>query len=182
MPYSRAVEERYRLQPADLDGPVEVTVTNVTLQGLETVQPVLHFADFGKWLTLDDVQSYELARATCSAVFQDWLGRHIVLTPLQEEEGARIAISRPGAPIPRPRRAVTPPKPTAAPADPTPAPLPEPTPVDSDQRPDPSSDADGPLKSILLIGLIALLALAIIVLLLYALGVSDAVWTWLMGG
>jgi hypothetical protein len=105
MPYSRAVEERYRLQPADLDSLLEVTVTNVTLQGLETVQPVLHFDGLSKWLTLDDIQSDEMARATGSAVFQDWLGRRLALTLREEEEGVRIAISKPGAPLPRPRRA-----------------------------------------------------------------------------
>ena len=193
MPYSRAVEERYRLQPADLDGPVEVTITNVTLQGLETVQPVLHFDSLHKWLTLDDIQSDEMARATGSAVFQDWLGRRIVLTPLEEEDWVRIAISRPGAPLPRPRRVPTPsvlpppspsdtPLPDSTPADSPPADPAEPTQAGSAQSSDQSPDADGPLSSVLLVGLIVLLTLAIAALLLYALGVSDAVWTWLMGG
>ncbi len=183
MPYSRAVEERYRLQPADLDGPVEVTVTNVTLQGLETVQPVLHFADLEKWLTLGDIQSDEMARATGSAVFQDWLGRRLTLTPLEEEGTVRIAIIRVGAPIPRPRRASPPSDSTPSSPAPVDAPPLNPPPADLTPTPaDLTQPSNSPLGSTLLIGLIILLALAIVALLLYALGLSDAVWAWLMGG
>ena len=193
MPYSRAVEERYRLQPADLNGSLEVTVTNVTLQGLERLQPVLHFEGLSKWLTLDDIQSDEMARATGSAVFQDWMGRRLVLTPLEEEDGPRIAISRPGAPIPRPRRRPSP-LPEAPSAEPVPERVatPEPAPPEPESQPptptptatpiDSTRPADDPLNSALLIALIALLTLAIIALLLYALGLGDEIWTWLMGG
>lgn len=105
MPHSRVVEQQYRLQPSDLHGPALATITNVSLQGLEEMRPVLHFDKFGKRLVLDDVQSDELARVTRSAVFADWVGHAVMLEPIGEEGAARISLSSPPSqPTPQPTR------------------------------------------------------------------------------
>lgn len=98
MPYSQVVEQRYRVQPLDLGGPTLVVITNVTLQGLEQIHPVLHFDRLQKRLMLDDAQSDELARITQSAVFADWVGHEVLLTPVSEDNETRIALSSPSAP------------------------------------------------------------------------------------
>lgn len=99
MPYSQVVEERYRLQASDLSGPARVTITNVTLEGLEDVRPVLHFDRLHKRLAISDIQSDEIARVTGSAVMSDWIGRSITLTVVLDGDGPRIALGPPDAPV-----------------------------------------------------------------------------------
>jgi hypothetical protein len=86
----------YRLQPGDLAGrSITVTVSNVTLQGLEELQPVLHFATIDKRMALDDVQCDAMARLTGQAILEAWIGTRIMLTPVEADEGATIRINQP---------------------------------------------------------------------------------------
>lgn len=81
------VDERYRLQPADLQGlPLRTVIHKVTYQGLEQLTPVLHFADLPlghlalvKHLALDAAQCRELIRLTRSSFCGDWVGQTVEL-------------------------------------------------------------------------------------------------------
>lgn len=98
MPTVPPLERRYRLQPGDLAGrSITVTVSNVTLQGLEELQPVLHFATIDKRMALDDAQCDAMARLTGQAILEAWIGARIMLTPVEEDEGATIRITQPVA-------------------------------------------------------------------------------------
>ena len=95
MTLSAVVEQRYRLQPQDLGGQsVTVTVSNVSLQGLERLQPVLHFQHIDKRMVLDDVQSDAMALITGQAILESWIGSRVTLTPAFEDQAETIAISR----------------------------------------------------------------------------------------
>lgn len=89
MSISYFVDEKYRLQPADLQGrPRRVVIANVTYQGLEDVRPVLHFAGQTKRLALDAEQTRQLIALTGSAQLTDWIGRTVVLQPPRRGETA----------------------------------------------------------------------------------------------
>ncbi len=78
MSSSLVVDQKYRLQAQDLGGKqVTATVSNVTLQGLERVQPVLHFRRLHKRMVLDDAQSDTMARITGQAVLEAWIGARV---------------------------------------------------------------------------------------------------------
>ncbi|HXF61764.1 MAG TPA: hypothetical protein VNK95_09105, partial [Caldilineaceae bacterium] len=80
MSISYFVDEKYRLQPADLQGwPRRVVIANVTFQGIEEARPVLHFAGQTKRLALSAEQTRQLIALTGSAQFSDWIGRAVVL-------------------------------------------------------------------------------------------------------
>jgi hypothetical protein len=88
MSTSAAVDERYRLQASDLAGKsVTATVSNVTLQGLERIQPVLHFHHLPKRMVLSDAQSDAMARITDQAVLEAWIGARVSLRPSVDESG-----------------------------------------------------------------------------------------------
>jgi hypothetical protein len=88
MSTSSVVDERYRLQAVDLAGKrVTATVSNVSLQGLERIQPVLHFHHIPKRMVLDDAQSDAMARITDQAIIEAWIGAHVALRPTTDEAG-----------------------------------------------------------------------------------------------
>ncbi len=91
MSSSPVVDQKYRLQPQDLGGkPITATVSNVTLQGLERVQPVLHFRRLSKRMALDDAQSDAMARITGQAVLEAWIGTRVTLSPATDEAGRAV--------------------------------------------------------------------------------------------
>ena len=164
MPHSRVVEQRYRLQPSDLRGPMQVAITNVSLQGLEKIRPVLHFDKFGKRLVLDDVQSDELARITRSAVFADWVGCAVMLEPIDEEGVMRIALSAPPSQQSSPQRKprLEQPRPSTA------------RQTQFDQKFMSREQARILLQSLLLLVLIILITAAV-----YLLNNTELLWRWL---
>ncbi len=91
MSSSPVVDQKYRLQAHDLGGKqVTATVSNVTLQGLERVQPVLHFRRLEKRMVLDDAQSDAMARITGQAVLEAWIGARVTLSPATDEAGQGV--------------------------------------------------------------------------------------------
>jgi hypothetical protein len=79
------VDDEYRLRPADLESRSHtVTITAVSMQGLEEMQPVAHFAETRKRLVLDRDQCTSLILLTGSTLTQDWVGCTVVLTPAIE--------------------------------------------------------------------------------------------------
>lgn len=95
------VEDRYRLRAHDLvDGAVEATIVNVTVEGLETLRPLLHFDRVHKPLALDPGTANDLARVTGSAIFEDWIGETVKLAPDDGPSGLQVAILAPNSPAP----------------------------------------------------------------------------------
>jgi hypothetical protein len=87
------VQRRYRLQPDDLAGKrVEATITNVTIEGLESLTPVLHFDRIAKPMILTPGDADDLAYITRSAVMEEWIGQTISIAPIDTEDGVRLAI------------------------------------------------------------------------------------------
>ena len=97
------------LKPQDLDRrPITLTVSNVSLQGVERLQPVLHFTSIDRRLVLDDAQCDAMARITGRALLDEWIGARITLTPAPEEAGATIRIDASLASAAETRRLPTP--------------------------------------------------------------------------
>ena len=71
---------------------MQATITNVTLQGLESLQPVLHFDDIAKPLVLGPEQCDELAYITGSAVLAEWIGTRLLLVANHERSPAVIEL------------------------------------------------------------------------------------------
>ena len=91
-----SIQKRYRLQPEDLAGErVEATITNVSIEGLESLTPVLHFDRFEKPMLLDPGHANDLARITQSAVMEEWIGRSVSIAPIETAEGARLGLFSP---------------------------------------------------------------------------------------
>jgi hypothetical protein len=88
------VDERYRLQPADLAGSAQrVLIQQVSFQGLEEMTPVLHFAGpLDKPLALNASQRRELIDLLHSSLCDDWLGQAIELRPARRSVGPEIQI------------------------------------------------------------------------------------------
>jgi hypothetical protein len=75
------VDQRYRLCPTDVGvTPRRVVIYNVSLQGLEALQPVLHFGTtLPKPLALTTEQAQTVMQITRSARFDDWIGHALEL-------------------------------------------------------------------------------------------------------
>ena len=82
MSLSSIVDLRYRLQPADIGQRVlRLTINNISVQGVEDLRPVLHFAEFPtKRLVLDSDQRRALIQMTGSVLFADWVGHQVDLS------------------------------------------------------------------------------------------------------
>lgn len=92
------IDQNYRLGAHDLMGaPRKLTITNVSLQGLEEMTPTLHFAGHTKRLTLTRDQSSDLIRLTGTPVIQQWIGLTVILEPALTPDGVTIRITTPGA-------------------------------------------------------------------------------------
>jgi hypothetical protein len=97
MSISSSVDERYRLYATDLNGrPRHVVIANVTYQGLEEVNPVLHFVGQSKRLVLTPAQCHQMVLLTGTALFIEWIGRPIILKPDATNPGA-IELASPTA-------------------------------------------------------------------------------------
>ena len=81
MSISPIVDERYRLHPSDLGRKsVQVTVQNVSWQGVEQLQPLLHLREFPmKRLLLNQQQVQSLTEIVGSTLARDWIGHRLVL-------------------------------------------------------------------------------------------------------
>lgn len=87
------VDQEYRLQAGDLgQTPRRVLITNVTMQGLETMAPTLHFAGEPKRLPLSREQSQALIEITGTAVTQQWIGATVYLVPTSSGSSPAIRI------------------------------------------------------------------------------------------
>ena len=87
------IRTRYRLQPDDLAGQrIDATITNVTIEGLESLTPVLHFDQIAKPMLLSPGDADDLARITQTAVLQEWIGRTVSIAPVETADGVRLAI------------------------------------------------------------------------------------------
>jgi len=99
MSLSPIIDDRYRLKPADIGRAIlRVTIRNVSLQGVETLCPVLHLGEFpNKRLVIDSTQCQVLIRLTGSPLFTDWIGQQIDLKTITDEGQAKITVSAPQA-------------------------------------------------------------------------------------
>ncbi len=81
MSISPVIDERYRLQTKDLGrARVQVTIQNVSWQGVERLQPLLHLREFPqKRLLLDQWQVQSLIEIVGSALAHDWIGHTIMI-------------------------------------------------------------------------------------------------------
>ena len=100
MSRSAVVDQRYRLQPADLAGSQQrAVIRQVSFQGLEEMTPVLHLAGpLTKRLTLDADQRRELIATLRSSLCDDWIGQPIELRPGQRDAAPAILIASPTTP------------------------------------------------------------------------------------
>lgn len=105
----RVVEQRYRLQPADLPAAgLTAEVTHVSRQGVETVTPVLHLRGAPKPLLLDEENIRRMIAVAGSPLPAAWTGRAVALRIVGEAGQPAIRIFGPdasGADTALPRRA-----------------------------------------------------------------------------
>ena len=74
-PPADVVNQRYRLQPADLpSGRVVTVVRAVTVQGLDATTPLLHGEHLPRPLVLDQANVAALTQLAGSRLFADWVG------------------------------------------------------------------------------------------------------------
>ena len=95
---ARVVEQRYRLQPADLPAAgLESNVTTVTRQGVEAVTPVLHLRDVAKPFLLDAENTQRMTAIAGSPLATDWTGVAVALRAVAEDGRQVIRLFAPGA-------------------------------------------------------------------------------------
>jgi hypothetical protein len=92
MSISPIIDEHYRLRPTDLGrSSVQVTIQNVSWQGVEQLRPLLHLREFPqKRLLLTSPQMQTLIDIVGSSVAQDWIGHTILL--LAEYDDGELTI------------------------------------------------------------------------------------------
>ena len=94
----RVVEQRYRLQPADLPAAgLTAEVTHVSRQGVETVTPVLHLRGAPKPLLLDKENIRRMIAVAGSPLPAAWTGRAVALRIVGEAGQPVIRIFGPDA-------------------------------------------------------------------------------------
>ncbi len=97
MSFSATVDYHYRLVASDLDGAMRrVIVTRVSYQGVENLQPLLHFEGIGKPMALDMTQRLVVSQIARSTAVSDWVGLMLELRPAQREGRSWIEIMEPG--------------------------------------------------------------------------------------
>lgn len=83
----------YRLQPADVVDRVQTfTISAVSVEGLESMQPVAHFQETRKKLLLSPEHCRSLILLTGSSLFHDWVGTRIRITAARAGGYATIRI------------------------------------------------------------------------------------------
>lgn len=93
MSISDVIDRQYRLLPADLAGkPRRVIVRSVSVEGVESVTPLLYFEGVGRPLALDANQRIEMAHIARSTVLADWVGAALVLQPVRDHGSERIRL------------------------------------------------------------------------------------------
>ncbi len=97
MSLSPLVDELYTLKPTDVGrAPLRVTIRNVSLQGVEELNPVLHLQEFPtKRLVIDRTQGQVLIQLTGSPLFTSWIGQQIDLKAVTNEGKTAIMLSAP---------------------------------------------------------------------------------------
>ena len=102
MSISPIIDERYRLQPADVGrSGVHVTVQNVSWQGIEQLHPLLHLREFPqKRLLLNQQQVQSLIEIVGSTMAQDWIGQRLVLVA-EYDDGDLVIRIRLATPVNR---------------------------------------------------------------------------------
>lgn len=73
-------------------GRTRVTITNVTVQGVEQLNLRLHFDDRRKPLSLSPVQCQQLAELAGTYDFTQWKGYSLELEPKTTEEGTIVTL------------------------------------------------------------------------------------------
>lgn len=97
------VQRRYRLRPEDLvEGPVEATIVNISMEGLETLRPVLHFDSVAKPLVLTPGTANQLARVSGTAIMDEWIGLRIKLASTDSDDGLKLNILSPTEDVVKP--------------------------------------------------------------------------------
>lgn len=94
MSISPIIDERYRLRPTDLGrGSVQVTIQNVSWQGVEQLCPLLHLREFPqKRLLLNGRQMQSLIEIVGSTQDHDWIGYTIFLQVEQKDDELTIVL------------------------------------------------------------------------------------------
>lgn len=97
-PSAHVVEQRYRLQPADLPpGGLQAEVMRVTKQGVEAVIPVMHLRTVSRPLLLDDANVRRMTALAGSPLHEDWIGIPVALRVENEAAGPAIRLFSPDA-------------------------------------------------------------------------------------
>lgn len=99
MSISPIVDEHYRLRPSDIGrGSIQVTVQNVSWQGVEQLHPLLHLREFPqKRLLLNQPQVQSITEIVGSTLAQDWIGHRLVLA-VQYQSGEPVITLHSAAP------------------------------------------------------------------------------------
>ena len=93
MSISPIVDANYRLHPPDLEGAARrVVISNVTMQGVENMTPVLHFDGQTKRLVLDAEQAAQLVEITGTSLFAQWIGVAVILQPRTKKGHSQILL------------------------------------------------------------------------------------------
>lgn len=94
MSISSVIDERYRLHPRDLGrSSIQVTIQNVSWQGVEQLNPLLHLREFPqKRLLLNQRQMQRLLEITGSTLERDWIGHTLQLRSEYDDGELIIAL------------------------------------------------------------------------------------------
>ena len=94
MSISSVIDERYRLHPRDLGrSSLQVTIQNVSWQGVEQLNPLLHLREFAqKRLLLNQRQMQRLIEIIGSSLDHDWIGHTIQLRAEYDDGELIIAL------------------------------------------------------------------------------------------
>jgi len=94
MSISSVIDERYRLHPRDLGrSSIQVTIQNVSWQGVEQLNPLLHLREFPqKRLLLNQRQMQRLIAIIDSSLDRDWIGHTIQLRAEYDDGKLIIAL------------------------------------------------------------------------------------------
>lgn len=97
-PLAHVIDQRYRLQPADLPpGGLQAEVLRVTKQGVEAVIPMLHLRGVARPLLLDDVNVQRMTALAGSPLHENWTGVPVALRVENEPVGPVIRLFSPDA-------------------------------------------------------------------------------------
>lgn len=96
MSISPVIDEHYRLQPSDLGrSSVQVTIQNISWQGIEQLHLLLHLREFPqKRLLLQAQQVQRLIEIAGSIQERDWIG-HTLFLWVEYEDGEPIITLHP---------------------------------------------------------------------------------------